>query len=71
MINMYRTIAERVCKAHGMPLIDTSEIMDIMWDRASDWCHYDDVSSDMEAMYILSTVFNTTGEGDSKEHNIP
>jgi hypothetical protein len=36
-----------------MPWIDTSDIVDVMWDRGSAWSHYDDVSSDMETMRIM------------------
>ena len=57
VVEINRTIAERVCKVHGMPLIDTSDIMDVMWDRPRDWSHYDDDSSDVEAMYITRTIF--------------
>jgi hypothetical protein len=57
VIDMYNTIEKRVCDEYGMPWIDTNDIMGIMWDRAADWCHYDDVSSDMEAKYILGRTF--------------
>ncbi len=57
MIDMHNKITERVCKQFGMRWIDTSDIMGVMWDRAIDFNHYYDISSDFEAMYVLSTVF--------------
>lgn len=57
VIDMYNTITERVCNQYGMPWINTNDIMGIVWDRAADWCHYDDVSSDMEARYILGKIY--------------
>jgi hypothetical protein len=57
VIDMHNKITERVCKQFGMRWIDTSDIMGVMWDRAIDFNHYYDISSDFEAMYVLSTVF--------------
>jgi len=57
VIDMYNEITEMACKAHSMPWIDTRNIMSVMWDRAGDWCHYDDVTSDVEAIHILRTIF--------------
>jgi hypothetical protein len=42
-----------------MTWINTNNIMGVKWDRARDWCHYDDVSSDMEARYLLGMIFAT------------
>ena len=41
-----------------MRFIDTSDIMGIMWDRASDWCHYQDISSDMDMIYFVRMVLS-------------
>jgi len=57
VIDMYNEIAEMACKAHSMPWIDTRDVMSVMWDRAGDWCHYDDVTSEVEAIHILRTIF--------------
>jgi len=56
---MYNEITERACKASGMSFIDTSDIMGIMWDRASDWCHFNDISSDTEMIYFIRSVLST------------
>ncbi len=57
MIDMYNTITKRVCDQYGVPFINTNDIMGVMWDRAVDWNHYEDVSSDMEARYLLGKIF--------------
>lgn len=57
VIDMYNIITKRVCDRYGMPWINTHDIMGVMWDRAGDWCHYDDVSSDMEARYLIRRIF--------------
>lgn len=57
MIDMYRQISKRVCAKHNIPLIETNDIIGIMWDRAVDWCHYLDISRDMELTYILNRIF--------------
>jgi hypothetical protein len=45
-----------VCEKFNITLIDTN-IIGIMWDLAADWCHYKDISGEMEAMYILYRMF--------------
>jgi len=57
VIDMYNQITKRVCNKFKIPLIETNDIIGIMWDRAADWCHYEDVSSDMEILYILDRLF--------------
>ena len=57
LVEMYCKIVDRVCRIHGLPWIDMSDIVDVMWDRGSAWSHYDDVSSDMETMCIIRIVF--------------
>jgi hypothetical protein len=59
VIDMYNRITKRLCDRFGMTWINTNDIMGVMWDRARDWCHYDDVSSDMEARYLLGMIFAT------------
>jgi hypothetical protein len=31
--------------------------MGMIWDRAEDWCHYRDISSDIEIMYNFDRFF--------------
>lgn len=57
VIDMYNDILRRLCKSFKIPLIDTNDIIGIMWDRAEDWCHFRDVSGDMETIYILDRIF--------------
>jgi hypothetical protein len=57
VIDMYNQITKRLCEKFNIPLIDTNDIIGIMWDRALYWCHFDDISGDMEALYILDRVF--------------
>ena len=57
VIDMYNQITKRLCEKFKIPLIETNDIFGIMWDRASDWRHYWDLSSEMETMYILDRVF--------------
>jgi len=57
VIDMYNQVTKRVCNKFKIPLIETNDIIGIMWDRASDWCHYDDVSSDMEVLHIIDRIF--------------
>jgi hypothetical protein len=56
VIDIYNRITERLCKEFKIPLIDTKYIIGVMWDRAADWCHYNDISGEMEARYILNMV---------------
>merc|ERR1712183_654573 len=57
IIDLYNGVMERVCQEYGLPYIDTTDIMGILWDRAEDWCHYRDVSSEMEYLYIMDRIF--------------
>ena len=57
VIDMYNQVTKRVCNKFKIPLIETNDIIGIMWDRAADFCHYKDVSSDMEVLYILDRIF--------------
>ncbi len=57
VIDMYRQISKRLCAKYNIPLIETNDIIGIMWDRAADWCHYLDISRDMELTYILNRIF--------------
>ena len=57
VIDMYNNITKRLCEKHNMQFLDTNDIMGIMWDRATDFCHFQDVSSFMESKYILSRIF--------------
>ena len=54
---MYNQITKRICEKYDIPFIDTNDIMGAGWDRAKDWCHYRDSSSDMELMYIFDRIF--------------
>ena len=58
VIDMYNQISSRKSKEFGAPFINTNDIIGITWDRAADWCHFDDVSSDMELLYILHRMFS-------------
>ena len=53
VVDMYNVIIEEVCKKFSVPFIDTQSITGIMWERAADWCHYRDISGEMEAVYFL------------------
>ena len=57
VIDMYNDITERVCKKFNIPFIDTRDIMGPLYDRASDFCHYRDISSVYESLYIVDKVF--------------
>jgi len=62
MIDMYNNITKHLCEEFGIPLIDTGDIHNVMWDRAEDWCHYGDLSGKMEALYILDRIFSRDKE---------
>lgn len=57
VIGMYNQITKQKCKEFDIPLIDTNDIMGMIWDRAEDWCHYRDISSDIEIMYNFDRFF--------------
>lgn len=57
VIDMYNRITKQLCKEFKISLIDTNDIVGVTWDRASDWCHYEDSSGEMEAIYILHRIF--------------
>lgn len=57
VVDMYNRVSKHECEKFNMTFLDTNDIMGIMWDRASDWCHYRDISSEMEARYFLHTIF--------------
>ena len=57
VIDMYNQVTKRVCNKFKIPLIETNDIIGIMWDRAGDWSHYYDVSSDVEVLHILDRIF--------------
>ena len=57
VIDMYNQITERTCNKYNVSFIDTNDIMSPLWDRASDYCHYNDISSDWEAIYIVDKIF--------------
>ena len=59
MIDMCNQITRQKCKEFEVPFIDTNDIMAITWDRALDWCHYRDVSSDIELLYFFHRMFST------------
>ena len=59
---MYNRITEEVCDDFNVPFIDTRSITGIMWDRASDWCHYKDVTGEMEAFYLVHWLFSMIDE---------
>lgn len=44
VIDMHNIITKSICDQCGMPWIGINDIMGVMWDRASDWHHYLDVS---------------------------
>ncbi len=55
---MYNDIVEKVCRKFNITFIDTREIMGPLYDRATDWCHYRDISSDYESLYIAGKIFH-------------
>eukprot|EP00978_Attheya_sp_CCMP212_P016651 scaffold43838_cov68-Attheya_sp.AAC.1 len=57
VIDIYNQITKRLCKEFKIPLIDTNDITGVTWDRAADWCHYKDISGEMEAIHILDRIF--------------
>ena len=57
MIDMYNKITKKLCQKYGIPLIETNDIVGVTWDRAKDYNHYDDISGETEAAYILNQIF--------------
>lgn len=57
VIDYYNNITKSLCRQFNIPLIETNDIIGIMWDRAKDWCHYDDISGIFEAEYILAKIY--------------
>lgn len=55
-VDMYNEIIEEVCKDFGIPFINTRSITGVMWERAEDWCHYRDISGEMETLYFLQKL---------------
>ena len=58
VIDMYNDIVEKVCQKFNITFIDTGEIMGPLYDRAADWCHYRNISSDYESNYIAGKIFH-------------
>jgi len=56
-IDQYNQITKRLCEKFNIPLIDTNDIVGVTWDRAPDWCHYNDTSGTAEATYLLRKIF--------------
>eukprot|EP00980_Cylindrotheca_fusiformis_P002307 scaffold535_cov65-Cylindrotheca_fusiformis.AAC.9 len=57
VVDMFDQITRELCDKLDIPFIDTNHIIGIMWDRAKDWCHYNDTSGMKEAEYYLKRVF--------------
>ena len=57
VIDMYNKITKKLCQKYGIPLIETNDIVGVTWDRAKDYNHYDDISGETEAAYILNQIF--------------
>ena len=63
VIDEYNKITKQVCEKFGVPLIDTREIHGVVWDRAEDFDHYDDISGDAEVLYVLDKIFGSPTDG--------
>lgn len=55
---MYNAILKQLCQQYNVPLIDTSEITSVMWDRHEDWAHFKDISGELETIYVVYHVFS-------------
>ena len=52
-VDVYNEIIKEVCEDFSVPFMDTRSVTGVMWERAEDWCHYRDISGEMEALYFL------------------
>jgi hypothetical protein len=53
VIDGYNEIVQYVAKKYNVTFIDTSDVMDVMWDSAEDYCHYKGLQGRTEALLIL------------------
>ena len=58
VVDMYNAILKQLCQQYNVPLIDTSEITSVMWDRHEDWAHFKDISGELETIYVVYRVFS-------------
>lgn len=61
-IDGYKEIVRNFAKKYNVPYIDTSQIMDTMWDSAEDWSHYNGEAGKIEAYAILKRILKDRGQ---------
>ena len=63
VIDGYNEIIKNLSREYNVTFIDTSNVMDSMWDSAEDFCHYRGEEGRVEAFYILQQIFNDVKMG--------
>lgn len=59
VIDKFNSIIMNLTQSMGIPFIDTSHIIQPMWDSAGDYCHYrHDSVSRAEALYVLDRLLD-------------
>ena len=61
-IDGYKEIVRNLAREYNVPYIDTSQIMDTMWDSAEDWTHYKGEVGKIEAYAILKRILEDRGQ---------
>jgi hypothetical protein len=66
VIDEYNEILRNLARKHNVSFIDTGDMMDPMWDAASDYCHYTNLEARMEAFYIIQEILRMADEKKKK-----
>ena len=59
VVRVYNELLLEVCARLKLPFIDTTDIIQPMWDTAPGWCHYKNEVGRIESIYILQFILKS------------